>query len=178
MAFILLGMCVWTYFYLRNTFPVSQRSPEAYCFDNMWVLGVYFREWAEDHGGAFPFNVSTNDGGARELCESDQDGFAKDSVAIFKSMRANVGEFLSPWVCPLDSKKRAASWDNLMSKNITYRVHLGTNVNVANTNEVLLYCPIHGYLLLSSGDVVDRQRKALPAYPRPFLITKPKPKGD
>ena len=37
------------------------------CVNNLKNIGLAYRIWAVDHNDSFPFNVSTNEGGTREL---------------------------------------------------------------------------------------------------------------
>src|SRR5262245_27038263 len=54
------------------------RAQSISCVGNMKQIGLSFRTWALDHNAQFPFNVSTNAGGTRELCSMSSDGFEQN----------------------------------------------------------------------------------------------------
>jgi hypothetical protein len=141
----------------QTTRPLRQSAvpdeASAQCVNHLKQIGLAFRTWAVDHDDLYPFNVSTNAGGTRELCVSGSDGFDANAVAhlLVMSNELSTARFL---VCPADTSKRPANgFRNLQPANLSYLVRSGTNVDERNPDEVLARCPIHGHVLLSDGTV-------------------------
>jgi hypothetical protein len=138
--------------------PPEKESPIT-CEKNLRELGLVFRTWSMEHNLRLPFNVSTNEGGSRELSGTGPDGFATNSVPTFQAM-TNVEEFTSTLllVCPHDrSKKPAHDLSNFGTENLSYRLRVGTNVDFQHEGEILLVCPIEGNTLYCDGKVRKRQ---------------------
>jgi len=81
-----------------NNGPVPQKIT---CVNNLKQIGLAFRIWEGDHGDQYPFNVSTNAGGALELCSPDKDGFDRNAWLYLKTM-TNDDELTVPLllICP------------------------------------------------------------------------------
>lgn len=126
------------------------------CVNNLKNIGVSFRLWSWNHNNQFPFNVSTNEGGARELSLSDGEGYISNSATTFKALaRDSDAEFTTTLllICPKDvSRRPAVSFSELQPENITYRLRSGTNLS-ADVKQVLLVCPIDGNTLYTDGSV-------------------------
>jgi hypothetical protein len=123
------------------------------CVTNLKQVGLAFRVWAVDHDDQYPFNLSTNAGGSRELCRVGQDGFDENAACHLRLLAQELG---SPQllVCPGDSaRKAAASFQSLQRTNVSYLFRSGNEVNDTNTQEVLGRCPIHGIVLRADGTV-------------------------
>ena len=132
-----------------------RRFSRLNCDNNLKQIGLAFRTWAIDNDGQFPFNVSTNAGGTRELCALDSDGFDTNAALHFQVMS---NELSTPMllVCPNDwSRKRAATFSSLQTSNVSYRVRSGTNLNESNPTGVLVFCPIDGNTLHCDGSVTE-----------------------
>jgi hypothetical protein len=89
-------------------------SPGAYCVNNLKQVGISFQLWAYDHGGKFPMQVSTNQGGALELADSG------DVSPHFVSMS---NELQTPKIiyCPGDRKRQAGTdFASVSDVNISY----------------------------------------------------------
>ena len=129
------------------------------CVNNLKQIGVGFRLWEGDHGDQLPFNVSTNAGGTRELCATNQDGVDSNAYLYLRTM---TEEMTSPklFVCPQDHSKRAATnLTSLRPENITYRFRCGPSVTETNGSEALVVCPIEGNTLYCDGHVEEGKRK-------------------
>ncbi len=123
------------------------------CVNNLKQIGLAFRQWAIDHEDQFPFNVSTNVGGTRDLCLVGNDGFDCNAALHFRVMS---NELNSPviLVCPKDkSRKPAAGFPDLHSQNVTYQLRSGTNLDERHPTEILVVCPIDGNTLHCDGTV-------------------------
>jgi len=141
----------------RDNLPVAQKIT---CVNNLKQIGLAFRTWAIDHDGQYPFNVSTNAGGTRELCARGSDGFDSNAALHFRVMS---NELSNPkvLVCPQDrSPTPTASFSKLEPENVTYRLRSGTNSNInAHPKEILAVCPIDGNTLYSDGTVGGKQEQ-------------------
>lgn len=121
---------------------------------NLKQIGLAFRIWEGDHNDQFPFNVSQTQGGTRELCEPDSNGFEKNPVPIFMVMSNELGT-TRILVCPNDQTKQAAAdFASLTANNISYQLRTGTNVNKNNPEEILAIDPINGLVLHCDGSVL------------------------
>jgi len=129
------------------------------CDNNLHQTGLAFRTWGSDHGDRFPFNVSTNEGGTRELVIHGADGFDQNPWVYLQLMS---NELPNPRivVCPADTEHAIAlSVAVLQQVNVGYKFHSGTNVNLHNPNAVLAYCPFHRNVLLVDGTVKQLTEK-------------------
>lgn len=123
------------------------------CNSHMKQIGLALRVWAVDHRGEFPFNVSTNAGGTKELCQAGYDGFDKNAVVHFDVIGKELGS-AAILLCPADvSKHPARSFADLKPENISYLLRTGPEVTDTNAAEILLKCPLHGTLLHCDGSV-------------------------
>jgi len=142
-------------------YDLSKHPQEGYtgeqlqkCYNNLQGISFAFRIWANGHHDQFPFNVSTNAGGTRELCVRDGEGFDSNAALHFQVLSNELLGDTSILVCPNDSTRKAApDFRSLRRANISYRLRTGTNVNEDNPNAVLAVCPIDGNLLYWGGDV-------------------------
>lgn len=130
-----------------------QKAQRINCAIHLKQVGLAFRIWDGDHAGQFPFNVSTNQGGTRELCLTGPDGLDQNSWLHFQVMS---NELTTPNIllCPNDITKQAATdFSHLRALNVTYVIHSGTNVSDVNPQAVLAICPIHHNALFADGSV-------------------------
>ncbi len=128
-------------------------QPPNNCQRNLREIGLAFKIWALDHNDQYPFNVSTNAGGTRELCAAGNDGFDSNAIVHFLviSNELSTPNFL---VCPKDSRRHPVlNFEDLRPENVTYRLRTGTNINSDHPQEVLAVCPIHGNELYCDGNV-------------------------
>jgi hypothetical protein len=129
------------------------RASSIACANHLKQVGLAFNVWAMEHGDDYPFNVSTNRGGSRELCAPGEDGFDGNAASHLRVLSNELG---SPGIllCPTDAKKAAApDFSRLQLTQISYRIRTGTNVNGMNPQEILAVCPIHGHSLHCDGSV-------------------------
>jgi len=135
------------------------RAQQINCVNNLKQIGLSFRQWALDNGDQYPFNLSTNDGGTRELCAIGGDGF--DHNAAFHLLVMS-NELSTPriLVCPQDrSKKAAADFSRLRPDNVTYQLHSGPEVNETNQAAVMMVCPVEGNTLKCDGTVTKGKKR-------------------
>ena len=125
------------------------------CVRNLKQVGIAFKLWSLDHGGNFPFNVSTNAGGTLEFCSPGPDGYDQNVVFHFQVLSNELG---NPrlLICPQDNNaKPAASFSKLNAGNISYRLRTGTKITDAIPQQELASCPIHGNILHCDGSVTE-----------------------
>jgi len=128
-------------------------SRRVNCYNNLQAISFGFRTWASDHGGKFPFNVSTNAGGTRELRAGGGDGFDLNPAWHFGVLSNELGT-PSVLVCPNDPSRRpAADFQELRATNVSYQLRAGTNANEDNPGEIVVVCPIDGNILHCGGEV-------------------------
>lgn len=138
----------------------KREAQQITCVNNLHEIAVAFKTWEGDHGDQYPCNVSTNAGGAKELCAPDKDAFDRNAYLYLKTM-GSQGYLTVPklLICPQDrSTKQAARWEDSQPTNITYRFRFGTNVTDANPHEILAVCPIDGNVLYADGTVVEEDK--------------------
>jgi hypothetical protein len=143
-------------------------APRVVCANNLKQIGLSFRTFAIDNDGHFPFNLSTNAGGTRELCAIDSEGFDSHAALHFQVLS---NELSTPklLVCPKDpSRKSAVGFHNLQATNVSYRLHSGTNLNESNPIAVLVFCPFDGNTLHCDGSVTEGKAEWKP--PRRTLM--------
>jgi hypothetical protein len=130
-----------------------ERANAITCANSMKQLALSFKIWAIDHEGRFPFNVSMSQGGSMEVCSPGANGFDQNPVPHLLILSNELRSTLK-LVCPEDSsKQRAVNWQLLQPPNVSYMIHVGTNVDERCPDAVLAVCPIHGHVVLCSGRV-------------------------
>jgi hypothetical protein len=131
------------------------------CTSQMRQIGLGFRVWGLDHENEFPFNVSTNTGGTRELCARGKDGFDKNAPLHFSVLSNELGR-TTVLICPDDpSKHPAAGFEQLTAETVSYRLRTGPEI-ADNAPEVLAECPVHGTLLHCNGNIEEKPRHRRP----------------
>jgi len=121
--------------------------------NNLKQIGLAFRIWEGDNNDKYPWAVSQAQGGVKEVCKTDSNGFEKNPAAVFKVMS---NELSTPYilVCPNDPNKRpAADFASLTADNVSYQLRTGPNVNDSHPDEILAVDPINGYVLHCDGSV-------------------------
>jgi hypothetical protein len=66
--------------------PDQPRIMRVTCENNLKMISLSLGIWESDHGDDFPWNVSTNAGGVKELIGADKDGFATNAWLAFQVM--------------------------------------------------------------------------------------------
>lgn len=103
---------------LRRGYAKGQR---IYCVNNLHQMGLAFHSFAQAHQDRFPTQVSTNEGGALELCGA---GNAMTGAFYF-SYRYFVPlatELAGPKIfhCPTDTRYTATNFANLRNEHLSY----------------------------------------------------------
>lgn len=123
------------------------------CINNLKQIGLSFKIWSGDNQDLYPFHLSTNAGGTRELCLRDADGFDRRSWIhmLVLSNELNTPKVL---VCPEDrSRTPATNWAELGPQHVTYRVRSGPGIAETNTTTVMVICPVDGNVVFCDGSV-------------------------
>lgn len=105
------------------------RSSRINCVSNLKQVGVSFRLWANDNGGNYPMQVSTNQGGSKEFTS------ASETFRHFQVMsnELTVAKIL---VCPNDSERiSVTNFTELSNQYISY--FIGLNANETNAGMIL-----------------------------------------
>jgi len=127
------------------------------CQLNLEQLGNAFRRWSGEHKGQFPFNVSTNAGGTRELSVQGPNGCEQNPGPPFQAIAPQLPgpETL---MCPAGAKKSAAtSFEKLRFDTVSYRLQLSTNSVSTMPPAGLVHCPFHNLTLCTDGSVTKGQ---------------------
>lgn len=145
----------WIGFY-RSNIAVNDESWRPYhsCSVNLFELQLVFRDWCGVHGGQYPWNVSTNAGGTKELCSLDKDGFDTNSFRHFQVMTDELSSSIY-LVCPSDIKtKWNEDFTSLAASNVTYGIHVVPGIAFGSTNKIpMIVCPGDGSVLYYDGSV-------------------------
>lgn len=122
------------------------------CEGQLDAIGLFLGLKADDHGGQFLFNVSTNEGGTKELTRVGPDGFEINAVTQFRRMDVYGGTKM--FVCPADSKRAAKDYSQLTPENISYRIRVAAEFK---SGEIVAVCPVHTNVLFTYGDRFQSQ---------------------
>jgi hypothetical protein len=158
------GNGVWAVFDFRFTDPpensVDLQVSRA-CMVKLKQIGLSYRNWAERHNNQFPFNISTNSGGSKELGWPDKDGFEQHPEIQFRFLaRGLVGYDYGTFtptilVCPAETNRQPAqSFQMLQPSNVSYQLHCGTNDLNSLPPGVLARCPVHGWTLYTDDSIL------------------------
>jgi hypothetical protein len=123
--------------------------------NNLIQISIAFRIWAGDNNGQFPFNVSQSQGGTRELCHRDSNGFEKNPAPTFMALSNGIAS-VKILVCRNDeTKKPAADFASITTANISYQLRTGADVSLDHPSEILAVDPINDLVLYCDGKVAE-----------------------
>jgi hypothetical protein len=131
------------------------RKLEINCVNNLRHIGLSLRIWSGDNNSEYPWNVSTNAGGVKEIVGADKEGFITNAWMVFQVM---ANELNSPkvLVCPDDKTKTpAVDFAHLTASNVTYRLHVVPDMasdKLEDSKIPLVVCPIDGGVVYYNGD--------------------------
>jgi hypothetical protein len=137
--------------------PTDYLRPDPdICWENLGHrIGLGFGSWAQAHHGQYPFNVSTNEGGTRELCVRGSDGFDRNAWRHFQVLSNELAD-PAGLVCPKDRKHKAArDFQSLGPENVSYRLRTGPSLTETNKTDVLITCPLDGKFIYADGNWGD-----------------------
>lgn len=151
---LFLAAMIFAYLHSQKSRGDEPRRLRISCVNNLKQIELSFSIWSGDHGYQYPWNVSTNAGGTKELCEPDKDGFDLNSFRHFQVMSNEVS---SPLVLICSSEKRrkpAANLSGLTASNVSYRIHIVPGLAPGSTNQIpLIVCPVDGSILYYDGSI-------------------------
>lgn len=149
----ILGTIVIASMLLPALGKAKARAQEVNCMNNLRQVGLSFKIWQLDHQDLFPGNVSTNDGGVREITETNEaEHTARNPAQLFQVLS---NELATPkvLVCPADTGKQIApGFVQLSPANISYELHSYPGIET-NLESALAVCPIHHHSVLVDGSV-------------------------
>ena len=137
----------------------KRKAQEINSSNNLKEIGIAFRIWEGDHNDQYPFYVSQAQGGVKEICRTDANGYVLNPAAVFMVMS---NELSTPriLVCPNDPAKSVATdFAHLTAGNISYQLRSGPDVNDSHPEAVLAVDPINRLVLHCDGSV-----QTLPRY--------------
>ncbi len=134
------------------------------CLAHLKQISYAYANWAVRHKGAYPFNVSTNARGSKELCSKGDDGFEKNPATQFRHLANDLEGYayenftLKILVCPADTNRQPAlDFRKLGPSNVSYQLRCCTANLKASESELMLYCPVHGWSISNDGYIVRRE---------------------
>ena len=98
------------------------RAKRVECVSDLTEFGVAFHLFANDHGGKFPTQVSTNDGGSMEFAAAAYQ-IPGAFYFAFKFVRPLAGALGTPKVCacPADLERPpATNFNQFSNSNLSY----------------------------------------------------------
>lgn len=101
----------------------KMRARQSQCSSNLKQIGVALHAFAHDHGNNFPWEVSTNDGGSREIYVAAVGGArALWDLVVVAHFRALADDLQDPKMalCPADRRQPALTFPQLTRANISY----------------------------------------------------------
>jgi prepilin-type N-terminal cleavage/methylation domain-containing protein/prepilin-type processing-associated H-X9-DG protein len=100
------------------------RARQSQCSSNLKQIGVGLHSFAHDHGNDFPWEVSTNDGGTREIYIAAAGGQQSLwNLLVVSHFRAMADDLQDPKIllCPADRRQQPAlTFTQLTRANISY----------------------------------------------------------
>ena len=131
----------------------NHKAEHISCVGNLELVGLAFKIWEGEHGDQYPFNVSTNRGGTKELIVPDEAGWDRNSWVHFQVMSTELVTS-NALHCPGDDRHQlATNFAQLDADHCSYLVYANTNVTDANPQAVLAICPVHRNVLFADGSV-------------------------
>ena len=132
LACAMLGVIGPTMFASMTT--ARLKAARINCSHNLGQIGIALRVWSTDNSDSYPFAISTNQGGTKEIYQA---GSILSAQRIWMSFSVMSNELSNPnvLVCPSDSKiaatdfAAAAKFDGVFHSNtqLSYGVNLGAN---------------------------------------------------
>ena len=95
----------------------KSRARRIECVGNLKETGLAFHLFANDHGGKFTTQVSTNDGGSLEFVTAGYQIIGKEFYFSFKHFQPLAGALVTPkpLACPADLER----WPERISRSLT-----------------------------------------------------------
>jgi hypothetical protein len=140
--------------------PNQAQPQRANCVNNLKMIDLALRVWEGNHNDDFPWNVSTNAGGVKELIGLDENNLITNAWRVFEVMSNELSD-PAALVCSNDIKKAPArDFGNLTASNVTYRIHVIPTLTPGQTIDLkspLIICPTDGNVLYYDESIKIRK---------------------
>jgi len=118
---------------LAPAFSRPRQGSRINCSAHLKEIGTAFRIWEDDHMDAYPWEVSTNEGGSKEYASGPE------VFRHFQAMQNEMGQVPKTVLCPADKERFAATnFTQFNNSNLSY--FAGITVAATNTNTDLFLC--------------------------------------
>jgi len=118
--------------WIRPVNPGRQKAEQVICLNNLQQTGLGFVMWSDDHGVSWPWQVSTNKGGTRELIPN---GRAADHFLAL----SNYLQHPRILVCPTDPARHATNnFSGCGYQNLSYFAGLDAIAGSSNSSLSIL----------------------------------------
>jgi prepilin-type N-terminal cleavage/methylation domain-containing protein/prepilin-type processing-associated H-X9-DG protein len=111
----------------------KSRARRIECVGNLKETGLAFHLFANDHGGKFTTQVSTNDGGSLEFVTAGYQLIGSPFYFSFQHFRPLAGELVTPkpLACPADLERwPATNFAKFDNRNLSYDIGLKADPNI------------------------------------------------
>lgn len=97
---------------------IKRKTSYVSCKTRLSIIGNEFMCYSYNHNGKYPMQISTNEGGTKEIIWNSSNVHA--SFIVPEYLKYNP-KYL---VCPKDSRKASAEWKTTSNTNISYYIVL------------------------------------------------------
>jgi prepilin-type N-terminal cleavage/methylation domain-containing protein/prepilin-type processing-associated H-X9-DG protein len=111
----------------------KSRARRIECVGNLRETGLAFHLFANDHGGKFTTQISTNDGGSLEFVTAGYQIIGKEFYFSFQHFRPLAGALVTPQplACPADLERwPATNFAKFDNRNLSYDIGLKADLNI------------------------------------------------
>ena len=114
----------------------KSRARRIECVGNLRETGLAFHLFANDHGGKFTTQVSTNDGGSLEFVTAGYQIIGREFYFSFQHFRPLAGALVTPkpLACPADPDRwPATNFNRFNNANLSFDIGLKADPNIPNS---------------------------------------------
>jgi prepilin-type N-terminal cleavage/methylation domain-containing protein/prepilin-type processing-associated H-X9-DG protein len=114
----------------------KSRAKRIECVGNLRETGLAFHLFANDHGGKFTTQVSTNDGGSLEFVTAGYQIIGREFYFSFQHFRPLAGGLVTPkpLACPADLERwPATNFNQFNNANLSFDIGLKADPNIPNS---------------------------------------------
>jgi len=111
----------------------KSRAKRIQCIGNLRETGLAFHVFANDHGGKFTTQVSTNDGGSMEFVTAGYQIIGTPFYFAFQHFRPLANALVTPRLlaCPADLERwPATNFNEFNNQNLSYKIGLKADPNI------------------------------------------------
>jgi hypothetical protein len=153
LAILALGVAAggWLFYSARareHARVLREKNEREACQSHLKLLSGAWRAFADGHDGRFPFALSGQEGGTLEACQRRADGVDENALAHYLMIASNSTTTIDPRCAALPP----GDWRTNESTDALY--HLHTARKKAESDGVLMYCPIHNLMVTAAGNLV------------------------